>query len=272
MRDNDIAHLLLTRVKGAVADAESLGMVTHSGLRGRLRELVLRQLMVPILPPTCLALSGTCVDTCVRQQAPVRRHTEDDILIVDPELVAPMLYTEGNGIVPYDSVLCRIEVKSRLKSSELEGAIEAACDFRKLTLAPCINEPTTGLPPQMLFAFSSDADGNEHERFMRILQKKHLLGDIPPLQGLCVAGKGFWHFSSTGANGQGWLEYTPAELYSDVVVMLGLILNSIPWLRTQRHRAYTPTNRDNVYRGVRLGDYIIEKDTLTPCACKECRP
>jgi hypothetical protein len=222
--------------------------------------LLLGRLLAPLLPPSCVALHGTAVDTEGARFAPsaAKLKTEDDILVVDRDRVPALLLTEGEGLVPIEAVLARIEVKSELTRSELRDAVLGSMSFLKLPLVIPDEDLVNGAALQCLFAFGSDATGmDEHQRFMEVVQE----GGWPCLDGgrwtqptpllhtLCVVGKGMWAFGSRGPNqASGW-GMCPADAdHSEVITFLALLMNTLPGLREKR-------------RGARLGSHLVDVET-----------
>jgi hypothetical protein len=99
---------------------EVTGDVDHRSEKGMLRELVLRKLFLYVLPPHFGVGTGLVVDAWGRQSR------QTDLVVFDKRLLPPFLLEESRGIFPIDSVLCTIEVKSRLCRTDIDQAIESA--------------------------------------------------------------------------------------------------------------------------------------------------
>jgi len=253
VKNSPLAWILASRIKGLVAEAEAMKVVPHKGLRGRFRELTLTRLMQPLMPPSCVALHGTAVDTEGKRFEPDAyiTKTEDDILIVDRDRVPAILFSEGEGIVPIDAVLARIEVKSVVTRDELRDALHGAISFNKIPLVIPDEDLVEGAALQCLFAFGSDVDSkNEHVRLMETLREEEFAtriesAAVPPINALCIVGKGAWVFGKRKGDSVARWRHCPADAeHSEVITFVGLLLNTLPSLREKRH-------------GARLGSHII---------------
>jgi hypothetical protein len=129
----------------------------HSGEKGLLRELVVRRLLVSLLPPHFGVGTGIIVDASDRQSR------QTDLIIFDRRLLPSILVEESRGIFPMDSVLRTVEVKSRLRKSDIEEAIQAAYwlhpnnpDGLRIASYGKLPGGQTRYPLASLFAFESD--------------------------------------------------------------------------------------------------------------------
>jgi hypothetical protein len=128
-----------------------------------------------------------------------RQSAQQDIIVFDRRILPPVLFEGGPAIIPAESVLATIEVKSTLNATELHKADENARSVSRLDLALDIEtatldkgQPTGTVPytPTLLFALESDLTGDgitEKQRYER------MIGEKPPrLSAICVAGKASW--------------------------------------------------------------------------------
>ncbi len=243
-------------IAGAAEQAKQLDLIEHQGLKGRLREIVVSQIITPFLPPTCAAVHGTAIDM-YGVIGTSREKTEDDILIVDRELIAPAMFSADEGIVPYDSVLYRVEVKSKLSSENLRDAIRGATEFRKLKLTPAVNNAEPPLAPQLIFAFESDMKGPEFDRFKQVDGTKPNESGYSPISAVCVIGKELFFHGNTGDdNGDQWRSVSAGlgKPYEYGVDAVSIMLNNIVTLRESRRRA-------------KLADYTVDIDACTKLDC-----
>jgi hypothetical protein len=178
--------LALARAQAAIGAATAAVRVSHKGLKGHLRELLIKELLRPFLPADVGIGSGEIIT------AYGDRSSQQDIVIYDRRVAPPIVYEAGYGIFPVESVLFVIEVKSILDVTALRAADESAralCGFK-------YSPPHGGFPEghqveaviPHLVAFSSDLSGpSETGRYDSMLNQR-----APGLLGLCVVGKGFW--------------------------------------------------------------------------------
>lgn len=200
MKNSPISTILASRVHGVIAEAQALKVLPHAGLRGRYRELALTRLIAPLMPPSCIAMHGSAVDTEGRRFASdgPGLKTEDDVLVVDRDRVPAFLFAEGEGIVPIEAVLAKIEVKSVLTSAELRQAIAGAMAFLKTPLVIPDEDLIGGAALQCVFAFDSDMrEKNELSRLLEmvrderwpVLEGRPWKEGTPPIHALCVVGE-----------------------------------------------------------------------------------
>jgi hypothetical protein len=82
---------LVERVKAASADALALSeikrAITHPGIKGRFRELLIDNLITPWLPPDVQSGTGMIIDAAGQ----ARQFTQDDIILFDKSIVPPIL-------------------------------------------------------------------------------------------------------------------------------------------------------------------------------------
>jgi len=90
-------EILEARVSAAIASAGSLAKVNHSGLNGTLREIVVRELLTPLLPQSAGLAQGEIIDPSGGTSC------QQDIVIFDQQLVPALLIDRNNGIIPIES-------------------------------------------------------------------------------------------------------------------------------------------------------------------------
>ena len=260
--------LMAARARQAVEEAKAMRGIPHRGLRGRFREILVGNLIKPFLPPTCAVVHGTVIDVNGERFLPsIPRDglkprdesgtvatsevkTEDDVLIVDDAILPPFFRSEGEGIVPLDAVLARIEVKSVLNAHELKDAILGAAQFRKLRVSLQGDDLRDSAALRLLFAFDSDLkDKSEFKRLQECLGPQRELE--PDLCGVCIAGRGFWYFGRTAVEATGkWRVAQPSDDFREVRHFVSLLLNTFPMLQTKR-------------RSARFGAYTVSTSDFT---------
>ena len=122
-------QLAIDNIEKAVASANASSSIQHSLQKGRLREIVVSELVQPFLTPHTKAATGTIIDHYGNQSNPI------DIILYDERITPPVLLTATEGIVPCHSVLATIEVKTRMNRTELAKAVENAKGIFTLDLA-----------------------------------------------------------------------------------------------------------------------------------------
>lgn len=198
--------------------------IQHTGLRGRLRELLIDNILTPWLPPYVLSGTGTVNLT--------RESTQDDIILFDKTLAPPIL--GGNnikeGVFLFNSVLARIEVKSTATRGYIKDFASTSLELSKLnfTVGPKFNAESYYTAFNLFFAFKSDADlenKNPDFELKRLIEVMKEL-NIDPLSGvismICIIGKGFWKI---GAKADGvtrtWQRLDSNENFDQITWFVG---------------------------------------------------
>lgn len=176
----------------ALSRSQAAEELKHPGLRGRAREIFVKDLLSPFLNPTLGACTGIIVDSKGNSSRQI------DIIVYDTTLIPSMMLTGEEGIVPYESVLATIEVKSKLTMAEFRKAVLNARSIK--TLVPQFNEvmcqmPDKNSPLCCVFAYSSTSrTKNEQKRLHGIVDGFNKVEDTPvyvPLSGVCVGNFSF---------------------------------------------------------------------------------
>jgi hypothetical protein len=202
--------LLVARAASAVAEAQALASVQHSGLKGQLREVVVRNLLRPLLPIELGIGRGEVISSYDQHSS------ECDVIVYRNSIVPSLLLDRTAGIFPLEAVLFTIEVKSTLNNVELNKTHAAAKKMSTLLHRPGSGEPGTTPPEHVipcLLAFKSDLDQGqttEIDRYKKLCGKEE-----PAIRALCVVDRGYWYY----ANGQ-WNEYGKHYRYAE---LMGLI-------------------------------------------------
>jgi hypothetical protein len=129
--------ILFTRVRKALLDARDASDLNHPYLIGKLREIVLNDLISPLLNTRYAIASGKITDYMGNLSG------EIDLCIYSTLLHPPILFSSKNdiGIVPIESVLACIEVKSRLTEASLKDAyLRFKGIEQKLIMTPGIHD------------------------------------------------------------------------------------------------------------------------------------
>jgi hypothetical protein len=213
--------LALGRISSTIAAAQAVATVKHQGLKGQLREIFVRDLLRPLLPLYIGIGTGEII-TADNNHSP-----QQDVVVYDTRLLPPFLADPSVGLFPVESVLYAIEVKSELNTSELKKVHENATVLKSFNYRPGRHdEALNPIHHKLLrlvaavFAFSTDLTGNnasEAERY------KRLHGDEePPIQQLCIAGKGAW-----GWRAQEWHEIPSAHQFQEVLIWLTVLRHDV---------------------------------------------
>ena len=206
--DNYILERLRADAAHTIAVAECEAAIHHPGLRGRLREILISNLLAPWLPPFCKCATGMIVES---RNKP-REATQDDILVIDPSL-APPVFANVNGpegVFLFNSVLLRIEVKSKVNRKGLSDFIDASLEVAKMQFdeqPDCRSKFTK--PYNILVAFRSDSSSDEWDYEFHRFRKEMKNKKCPPtlsgvVSAICVVDKGFWFLRDFGVKEWSW--------------------------------------------------------------------
>jgi hypothetical protein len=206
--DNYILERLRADAAHAIAVAECEAAIQHPGLRGRLREILIANLLAPWLPPFCKCVTGMIIESKNKS----RKSTQDDILIIDSSLAPPILGSSDGteGVFLLNSVLVRIEVKSTITRKGLFDFIDASSEIVNMEFKKQSDCKTKFAHPlSVLVALKSDSRSDEWDyefhRFCKVMKKKKY---PPALSGfvsaICVVDKGFWFLNDFGGAQRSW--------------------------------------------------------------------
>jgi hypothetical protein len=223
------------RISSAIAAAKEVGAVEHPGLVGQLREILVRELLRPILPPSVGFGTGKIVDHLGNESRQV------DVIVYDRSLMPPLLYgVEDVGLYPVEACLYAIEVKSKATAESVRDAIRNAASVGALEYAPEFSRD--GVPIDRviaaLFAFGSTtrSGGNERDRLVESQSSQWFpiaTDDGPvrvrPIRVACVVSRGYGYFEDRSF---GWLD-SPGD-NDEVLWCIAGIANSLPVLMKQR--------------------------------------
>jgi hypothetical protein len=218
----------VTRVRSALARADEIALIEHHGLAGRAREVFVKDLLRPILPPYVELGSGKLADS------EGRLSRETDVVIYSAATLPPLLLEAGFGIYPAEACIYAIEVKSTLTAHELRNAIVKHQELRALRYLPsAVNEIFQAIGAASrpvipaLFAFRTDlAESGKGE----LARYRELDGDAdsnPAIPVFCVAGRGYWWFKPNEP-AQKWINHPPSPEHEEVIDFLGGVANTVP--------------------------------------------
>jgi hypothetical protein len=182
-------ELMLSSIRKTLGDMKAVGSYRSSLLKGRAREIFVTNLLRPYLNPSMDICTGIATDSDGNHSDQI------DIIVFDKGIVPPFLLNEGEGIIPIESVLATVEVKSELNSTEVRKAVNNARSVK--LLKPFFAEirkadATNKSPLCCLFAYSSDlSTKSERERLQPIVDQKNRKGPevLVPISSICVADR-----------------------------------------------------------------------------------
>ncbi len=217
--DSYVLQRLRADAAHAIALAECENAIPHSGLRGRLREILIGNLLAPWLPPFCKCVTGMIIEASNKP----RKSTQEDILVIDTSIAPPVLanFYGVEGVFPINSVLLRVEVKSTITKQGVNEFLDASSEVSSMNFQrqpECKSKFVN--PYNILVAFKSDLSAddwdNEVRRLFKAIEEKAL---PPPLSGivsaLCVVERGYWFLKGFEGNTRSWCRLVDQDSKED---------------------------------------------------------
>ncbi len=217
------------RVISAVAAAKAATGISHGGIKGEIREILLRDLFRPLLPADIGVGTGQVISAYTNELS-----RQQDILLYDRRILPPILFEGRIGLFPIESVLYAIEVKSKLNADELRTSNEAARHLLSLPVAPGKYDdkgnPVHHVPIKpiyTIFAFETDLTQHgktELERYKELLTSDKIdLTQGPPIRAICVVDRGDWYWDCLKEHWKSWNHSYPLE---EVVGFIAGVMNT----------------------------------------------
>jgi hypothetical protein len=222
MANSIIIEVVRPRLLGVLAQAQAISGIAHPGIKGRLREILIRDAIAPFLPPSVEVLTGTIVSVDAHRT----HRTQDDLVIFDRE-AAPLLWEAEQAVIPIEGVVSHIEVKSKLTRADVRDALLSAGELRNLSSGTA--------PTGILFAYDSDLSTSEATRLMSIISEDFVPAvsgqSTSPVQMICVGTRGTWVLIDRGE--QGWYFVPPVD-GRHLLAFVSIISNSVYKVRSGR--------------------------------------
>lgn len=163
MPNNPWANHISAKVETLIAESKSITKTfKNSSIRGAIRELFVKQLLEPLLPPDIGIGSGEIINH------EGKRSRQLDVVLYNKKRVPPTLVSGSDtGVFPWECVVSVIEVKSVLTASTLKEAHVNANSVKDVYsnieepsgtisgLKPLENMFSYGPIPYYVFAFGS---------------------------------------------------------------------------------------------------------------------
>jgi hypothetical protein len=181
----------------------------HPLEKGVFREFFISEILSPLLPHHYDISSGIIVDFKGKQSPQM------DVIIYDKRKFPPLMLRAGAGIIPLDSVMCVIEVKSELTATDLRSSLHSATTLNPNYidhLEMVKSSQASNYPLYAVFAYKSSAqlkeedDRANQEYISEKIQNKfktHSTTSAKPtgdqlLKLICILDKGVWSEAYAG--------------------------------------------------------------------------
>ena len=227
----------VARFEAAAREARDAIRLNHPGLEGTARELLVGQLLQPLLPSPVQIGTGKLTDSWGRLTGEV------DVVVYASDAIAPLMFGSSFGTFPIEAGYYAIEVKSTLDATKLKRTIDGARLAKTLLPKAATPNPAASKLRTALFAWNSDLKPDGESELRRYLKYDSGAWESPALNALCVPGRGYWYF-----DGGVWLSVLAASGHEEVLNFFAAIGNTI-----QAHRDPDAG---------RIGHYLIDVDSV----------
>jgi len=215
-------QIIINRINAFLEESESIGSLTHAGMRGNIRESGFGKLITDLLPIDWGLGNGKIIDSKNNQSS------ETDLIIYYKRVLSPILFSEKSGLFPLDSCGFAFEVKTISTANEIRTTISKFEKLRDMeTLTRYSEQPWEFdlKPIRVYFALSTDLKSeDEFERYKR-LDKEYL--ENPTIQVICVVGKGVWFYHKGEEFEPFWEFYTSDGNHKELIMLLGTIVRQL---------------------------------------------
>jgi hypothetical protein len=147
---NQIQQLVIGRIRALMEIVESAGVLSHPSSIGAIREKYAREFLLNFLPGNLAITSGFICD-------PLGKLTPQlDVIIYDPSRLPPIAMPAEITIVPSDSALAVVEIKSSLTVSALGQIMQQSVAIEALAHAgTSVGTDSRVIVPQVVLAYES---------------------------------------------------------------------------------------------------------------------
>lgn len=205
MPEGILSSNVIELVESCIRKAALASQADHHGLAGEIREIVLSNLLKPLLPQGFNIGTGKIID----RKGALSHQT--DIIVYNSSRFPPIMFDKNKGVFPIDSVYYTIEVKSTVNATALRDSVEKAKLLRSLS----------GQQPHfVLFGFKTDmtTPGADLER----VSKYQSDFEKPPLNIYCNVGQGYCYY-----NDLKWDTFPDCERHAEVIGLIIGIVNTL---------------------------------------------
>ncbi len=249
-------EMTLINIKKAISASGFASGFKHPVLNGRIKEIFIKDLLEPILYPDMGVCTGVIIDTLGKQSDQI------DIIIYDKKVLPPLVLSATEEVIPAESVLATIEVKSTLTKKKLEDSIinawsvhNLSYEFGDISIANKLEQylllqsldfvfgerkeqmlnrlvelGTIDLPASFIFSFNSDLKRfDEEKRLTEAISRIAGNSTEYVINSLCIADK-----QTLSLNNNQWKSVMCNEEYENIFSFLNTIMLACSRLSQQR--------------------------------------
>lgn len=236
---NELFRSRLTNaIKHALNEAHNAADVDHPGLVGRFRELLVAQILRPMLPRDYDLGTGKIVDSTGKMTSEV------DIVVFHRNAIPPILWSDRDGVFPIESCLYAIEVKSRLTSAGVQDSLRKAQQALLLKERHRSSGYELRKTDLMFATFAFDSDKSDiTAEIQRYCDLDPVGLTNPAVNVICTAGCGYAYFDAIYG---GWKAGHATEDHDEVIAFVAGLANTLLAVSDIRKQ------------GLGLGPYLID--------------
>lgn len=265
MGNSIVKRYLSSRVEGALARAHAF-KPEHNGTLGRLREITVEELLRPLIPTNWDVSTGIVIDSFGNATTDNRQSVsgQEDLIVYSRSHLPEIWRHAEQVLIPIESCLGVIEVKSKLTTPELMSSIRHASRIRSMqprrpfrespklqqmleTLNIPLLKPVDGsqtrpsiMPFYAVFSFDTSLKKRTADRERQRLAEK-LKAVEPPLHALCVAQVGAVIFDREAPEGYPSLHLLNAnESRDEILWFFAWLVDQMRLLETIRTELLIP--------------------------------
>lgn len=238
-----LSKLIDIATKSLIEKSSFIGGLKHPGEKGMFREFFISEILSPLLPHHYGITSGIIVDANNNQS------NQLDVIIYDKRKLPPLLMRDGAGIIPLDSTLIVIEVKSTLTRKDLETSLTSAIKLNPTYISHLEMTPrniNAVYPLYSIFAYDSDAivksefervedifkNDSMNFRSLSLYQNMNTQGsEALPL--ISVLNKGLWVRTKVGGVERD-MTYSSTDAFKNMRNFIWMLLDRIEFTADSR--------------------------------------
>lgn len=177
--------------------SRTLNRLSHQATKGEFRELLVAELLRFWLPSQCGLTSGVIINRNGQQSK------QCDVVIYDNRLLPPFIFQQRPAMIPVETVLAAIEVKTKLTKDHVDDAL-GWCDHMVANVVDPTEWPGELRPMLCILGFQGDGkrelrrDNDETKTWLAAKAKNvQMIALVDQFSWISIAGK--WGYARRNA-------------------------------------------------------------------------